>query len=92
MKKKMPDDLLKIINTIPLHELVSFKLKHFFDKLGPIKSNGLYGKIITQIEKPLIQLTLEKTNNNRCKAAQILGLNRNTLRSKIKDLNIRINT
>jgi two-component system nitrogen regulation response regulator GlnG len=50
----------------------------------------LYASIITQIEKPLIELTLEYTGGNQLKAADVLGINRNTLRKKITDLKIEV--
>lgn len=48
----------------------------------------LYKSIIQAIEKPLIEHTLERTEGNQLKAARILGINRNTMRSKIKKLGI----
>ena len=49
---------------------------------------GLHGRILAEIEKPLIMETLYHTAGNQIRAAHILGLNRNTLRKKIKELNI----
>jgi len=49
---------------------------------------GLHGLIVKEMEKPLIQLVLKKTRNNQSKAAAILGLNRNTLKKKMVDLNL----
>ena len=48
----------------------------------------LYKSIIQAVEKPLIENTLERTFGNQLKAARILGINRNTIRSKIKKLGI----
>ncbi|MDA0708065.1 MAG: nitrogen regulation protein NR(I) [Proteobacteria bacterium] len=50
--------------------------------------NGLYSRILSELEKPLIELSLEATHGNQIKAAELLGLNRNTLRKKIKELKI----
>ena len=50
----------------------------------------LYRSIIEAVEKPLLEQALERTGGNQLKAARILGLNRNTLRAKIKRLEIRI--
>jgi len=44
--------------------------------------------LITAIERPLITRALQETNGNQIQAAELLGLNRNTLRKKIKDLHI----
>ncbi|MSO99438.1 MAG: nitrogen regulation protein NR(I) [Acetobacteraceae bacterium] len=49
---------------------------------------GVYDRIIAEVERPLIRLTLAATRGNQIKAAAMLGLNRNTLRKKIRDLEI----
>ena len=45
--------------------------------------------VVERVERPLIELTLRKTRGNQIKAAQILGINRNTLHKKMTDLNIK---
>ena len=49
---------------------------------------GLYDRLLARLEKPLITATLRATGGNQIKAAEILGLNRNTLRKKMRELNI----
>ncbi len=49
---------------------------------------GLYHRVLKEVERPLITLTLQATRGNQIRAAEVLGLNRNTLRKKIRDLNI----
>ena len=49
---------------------------------------GLYDRVLHEIERPLIRLTLSATRGNQVRAAEILGLNRNTLRKKIQDLGV----
>ena len=51
---------------------------------------GLYDRILQEIERPLISLSLSATKGNQIKAAQLLGLNRNTLRKKIRELDIQV--
>ncbi|MEA1938677.1 MAG: helix-turn-helix domain-containing protein [Pseudomonadota bacterium] len=49
---------------------------------------GLYGRVLREIERPLIAISLKATGGNQLRTADLLGLNRNTLRKKIRDLDI----
>ena len=60
--------------------------KSFGDQSPPV---GLYHRVLRDLEAPLIAATLAATRGNQIRAAEILGLNRNTLRKKIKDLDLR---
>ena len=55
---------------------------------GELPAAGLYDRVIREVERPLITLTLQATRGNQIKAAEVLGVNRNTLRKKIKELEI----
>jgi len=57
------------------------------DQLPP---PGLYHRILREIEQPLIAAALAATRGNQIKAAELLGVNRNTLRKKVRDLDIRL--
>ncbi len=63
---------------------------YFAAHKGSLPPSGLYDRVLREIERPLIQLTLGATRGNQLKAAQLLGLNRNTLRKKIRELDIDI--
>ncbi|MGH6982366.1 MAG: helix-turn-helix domain-containing protein, partial [Stellaceae bacterium] len=63
---------------------------YFAAHKGGLPPAGLYDRVLREIERPLIQLTLGATRGNQLKAAQLLGLNRNTLRKKIRELDIDI--
>ncbi len=52
--------------------------------------NNLYEMVLHQMERPLINIILEKTRANQVRAAEILGINRNTLRKKIQTLGIEV--
>ena len=54
------------------------------------KKGVLYKTVLEAVEKPLIEQALERTEGNQLKAARVLGLNRNTLRAKIKKLEINV--
>jgi two-component system nitrogen regulation response regulator GlnG len=55
---------------------------------GSMSPSDIYDRVIAEVERPLIRLTLAATRGNQIKAAAMLGLNRNTLRKKIRDLDI----
>ncbi|MGH6988319.1 MAG: nitrogen regulation protein NR(I) [Stellaceae bacterium] len=61
---------------------------YFAAHKGSLPPPGLYDRVLREIERPLILLTLGATRGNQLKAAQLLGLNRNTLRKKIRELDI----
>ena len=55
-----------------------------------LPASGLHGRVVREVERPLIELSLAATGGNQIKAAKMLGLNRNTLRKKIRELDIRV--
>lgn len=64
--------------------------RHFDLHDGELPQSGLYQRVLHEIERPLIEITLNATGGNQAKCANVLGINRNTLRKKITDLNIRV--
>jgi len=66
-------------------------LREYFEgHNGALPPRGLYDRILREMERPLIALTLQATRGNQVKASEVLGLNRNTLRKKIRDLDINV--
>jgi two-component system nitrogen regulation response regulator GlnG len=62
--------------------------EYFVAHKGAMPAAGLYDRVLREIERPLIVATLVATRGNQIKAAHVLGLNRNTLRKKIRELDI----
>ena len=73
---------------LSLEEVVRLKLKEYFRQTRDVEPTDLYALIMERVERPLIELTLERTRGNQLKAAAILGINRNTLHKKITELKI----
>ena len=74
-----------------LTEAVERYLTRYFSSFGnELPPPGLYDRIIRDVEKPLLSAALAATRGNQIRAAELLGLNRNTLRARIRDLNIRV--
>jgi two-component system nitrogen regulation response regulator GlnG len=66
-------------------------LRRYFDLHGGVlPAPGLYNRILKEVEGPLIEIALDATGGNQAKCADLLGINRNTLRKKITDLDIRV--
>jgi two-component system, NtrC family, nitrogen regulation response regulator GlnG len=74
-----------------LGEAVERYLARYFSSFGnDLPPPGLYDRVIRDVEKPLLSAALAATRGNQIRAAELLGLNRNTLRARIRDLNIRV--
>ncbi len=80
-----------VIENEKLSSSVARHLKRYFDlHNGQLPPNGVYDRILREIELPLIEIALDATAGNQAKCADLLGINRNTLRKKITDLDIRV--
>ena len=73
-----------------LEELVDAKLRSCLNGIEQLETGEIYTMVLEQVERPLIRFILEKTRWNQVKAADILGINRNTLRKKINELGIEL--
>ncbi len=78
------------VDQLSLEEIIRHKLEDYFRRTQGVDVDNLYSLVIERVERPLIELTLKKTKGNQIRAAQILGINRNTLRKKITDLRIEL--
>ena len=78
-------------DTEKLGASVARHLKRYFDLHGNmLPPPGLYQRILREVEAPLIEIALDATGGNQAKCADLLGINRNTLRKKITDLDIEV--
>jgi two-component system nitrogen regulation response regulator GlnG len=87
----IPEQVPDIVRTQPesLSEAIERHLEAYFAQFGSdIPPPGLYHRILRELEAPLISVSLNATRGNQIKAAEMLGLNRNTLRKKIRDLEL----
>jgi two-component system nitrogen regulation response regulator GlnG len=74
-----------------LNEWMEAYLSDYFSSFGEeLPPPGLYGRIIRDVETPLINAALAATRGNQIKAAELLGLNRNTLRKKVREQKIKV--
>ena len=72
-----------------LSSTVERHLRAYFDAHEhDLPASGLYGRILQEIERPLLTIVLDECHGNQLRAAELLGLNRNTLRKKIRELGL----
>jgi len=62
-----------------VHELVA----GYLEELGDTETNGLYEKVLNEVEPAILEATIEHTNGNQSRAARILGMTRSTLRKRL---------
>lgn len=68
----------------PLSDMTEKALKDYFRTLNGHSTNALYDLVIQEVELPLFRCVMEYTEGNQSRAAEILGINRSTLRKKLK--------
>jgi two-component system nitrogen regulation response regulator GlnG len=74
-----------------LSQSIARHLQRYFDLHGgQLPPEGVYDRVLREMEVPLIEIALDATGGNQAKCADLLGINRNTLRKKITDLDIRV--
>lgn len=80
------------LQSVSLEKLVKSKLEVLFQqqKEADVELSGLYNVVLEQVERPLLELALRSFNGNQVKTAQMLGINRNTLKKKIDNYKIRV--
>ena len=66
-----------------LEECVRASLESYFQDLDGIAPDGMYSMMVRVVEKPLLEVVMQHAAHNQSRAAQWLGLNRNTLRKKL---------
>lgn len=71
-----------------LRDAVSIAMKHYLKELDGQMATDVYSMVLAEIEAPLLTQIMEYTRNNQTKASIMLGLNRGTLRKKLKQYNL----
>lgn len=77
-------DLAVRLDKYSLESIVEAKICRFLDQIGTYYPEDLHDMIIKKVEKPLLAQILRRTGGNQVHASKILGINRNTLRKKMK--------
>ncbi len=80
------------LTNVSLERLIKSKLEVLFvqQQDAQVELTGLYSIVLEQVERPLLEIALRAHNGNQVKTAQMLGINRNTLKKKIDNYKIRV--
>ncbi len=68
----------------PIASCVKSSMERYFHDLNGTKVSDVYEMVLHEVERPLLEIVMKHAKSNQCKAAEILGINRNTLRKKLK--------
>jgi Fis family transcriptional regulator len=68
----------------PIAACVRNSMERYFRELDGHKTTGVYSMVLAEMEKPLFEAVMKHARGNQCRAADILGINRNTLRTKLR--------
>jgi Fis family transcriptional regulator, factor for inversion stimulation protein len=68
----------------PIAACVKTTMERYFNDLNGEKTTNVYDMVISEVERPLLEIVMRHVRSNQCKAAEILGINRNTLRKKLR--------
>ena len=83
------NDFNEKLCSLGIKKVVEIYIQNYFDLHGEtLPLDGLYPRFMSEIERSLIEETLRRMDGNQVRVAKLLGINRNTLRRKIQDLNI----
>lgn len=86
-KGRVKDKITNVRNR-PLRDLTEEALKKYFKDLNGHRPAELYGLVLGEVEHPLFKTVLDYTDGNQSRAAEILGINRATLRKKLKQYHL----
>ena len=73
-----------------IEDVVRSSLEAYFRDLRGTEPGNLHDMVVRTVEKPLLEVVMAQSSQNQSRAAEWLGLNRNTLRKKIRDLDISV--
>ena len=85
---KPREKILETPSSLSLSDQVTLMLNTYFNTLAEQNATDVYDMVIQQVEKPMIEFVLQQTDNNQTHAANILGINRNTLKKKMQKYNL----
>ncbi len=75
---------VELLPATPLRDQVYEALRIYFHNLGDQQPSNLYDLVLREVEPPLLEIVMQRTRGNQTKASDLLGINRGTLRKKLR--------
>ena len=88
--EKTQESATEADNTLPLRKNVQEAIRRYLEDMGNSQPDSLYRTLMAEVEPPLIEEVLDYTRGNQSRTAKILGMTRNTLRTKLNRYNITV--
>jgi Fis family transcriptional regulator len=79
------DEAAEDMSKESIQEVVQKSLEDYFNDLGEQKPTNIYDMMVLTVEKPVLEVVMSRADGNQSHAAQMLGINRNTLRKKLQE-------
>ena len=73
---------------VPLRDCVRLAVDAYFKNLNGHPCESLYGLLLSEVEKPLLEAVMQHTGSNQSRSAEVLGISRSTMRKKLKQYHI----
>lgn len=84
MEPQISQGETKSVDSKPLRDSVEKAMENYFHQLDGQEVTNVYQMVLNEVEAPLLESVMQFTRNNQTKASEVLGLNRGTLRKKLK--------
>jgi Fis family transcriptional regulator len=68
-----------------IDEAVTRSLEKYFRDLDGMRPAAIYDMVLSAVERPMLEVVMKQANGNQCRASEMLGINRNTLRKKLQN-------
>ena len=68
-----------------IQEVIQKSLEEYFNDLGEQQASNIYDMVVLTVERPILEVVMTRAEGNQSQAAQMLGINRNTLRKKLQE-------
>lgn len=88
MNKPPSESPVDLLPATPLRDHVYEALRIYFHNLGDQQPSNLYDLVLREMELPLLEIVMQRTEGNQTQAAELLGINRGTLRKKLRQYGI----